>query len=329
MRKILCFLVILFLSNTARADGENQRCESHVSSVAELGKVSKLICMYEPNTLGFTKDGDDRTFMDFKLSVRTQLFPGTFTEWFGSSSAVYFAYTGRLAQYIGTRDSSPVVGKRYNPKLFYRYWYKECHGNESCPDSYFDFGYAHESNGQSINSQAALDAAKSAELSKPNGSANFAYDNISRGWDYLEAKLKSEKLIDKGGMKTGFDFDLSAYAGIKYFLKNGLLQGRPEEFDSTWETDPEGKQRKQVDGLDFMAKGIAYINSSEAIKYAFSLTTGYARPFQYNTVRLELGAKAKDWLPLVVWYQKGYNSDLAQYYKRVNSFGVNVELGSF
>lgn len=336
MKKTLYLCLIVFLIYTAQAEAEDQKCESHVSPEVKLGSVSEMICVYEPNTIGFTKDSDDRTFMDFKISLRTQLFPATFTDWLGYNSAGYFAFTGRFGQYIGTRDSSPVVGKRYNPKLFFRHWYEKCHGHEqpSCPDSYYDFGYAHESNGQSINNATSLQAAKDAEASKPNGDAAFAYDQISRGWDYIEAKWKSDQLIPKGtsmqdGEKAKFDFDLSSYVDFKYFLKNGLLQGKPEEFGSTWEVDPEGKSRKEVDGLDFMGKGIAYFKSNYALKYAISLTTGYVRPFNYNTIRLEVGAKIKDWLPITLWYQNGYNSDLAQYYKHVNSVGFYVELGSF
>lgn len=292
MKKTLYFFLIFFLSSAAIAKGEKQGCESHKSFEEKLGSISKMLCIYEPNTVGFTKDSDDRTFMDFKVSIRTQLLPATFTDLLGNNSAVYFAYTGRFAQYIGTRDSSPVIGKRYNPKLFFRHWYKPCHKEQdsTCPDSYYDFGYAHESNGQSINNIASLQSAKNAESIKPNGDASFAYDQISRGWDYVEAKWKSDQLIPKNtkikdGEKAKFDFDLSTYVDFKYFLINGLLQGKPEEFDSKWEIDPEGKKRKQVDGLDFMAKGIAYLNSNETIKYAISLTTGYVRPFHFITTR--------------------------------------------
>lgn len=328
------FLAVLFLSGAAQAAEEDRICEAHSSAPAALGDVPKLICMYEPNTVGFTKDSDDRAFMDFKLSVRVQLFPATFTDWFGSNSATYFAYTGRLAQYLGTRDSSPVVGKRFNPQVFYRYWYKPCHGAKDCPDSYVDFSYAHESNGQSINTLDELNAAKAAEAAKPNGNASFAYDQISRGWDYLSVKWKSDKLVEKGsqmsnGETARFDFDLSSYVGLKYFLSNGLLQGKPEQFDPSWETDPEGKNRNRVDGLDLMLKGIVYWGENAATKYAMILTTGYVKPFQYTTVRFELGVKLRDILPLTLWVQDGYNSDLAQYYKKVHSFGLNVELGSF
>jgi len=65
---------------------------------------------------------------------------------------VVIAFTGRFAQYLGTRDSSPVVTKRLNPKLFYR---QRTQGRD-----YFDIGYNHESNGQSINTLEGFEQAK-------------------------------------------------------------------------------------------------------------------------------------------------------------------------
>jgi hypothetical protein len=84
-----------------------------------------------------------------------------------------------------------------------------------------DFILAHESNGQSISTQAALDAAKAAESAKKDGRAEFAYDQLSRGWDYVAVKWKSDKLVQGGGANGGPDFDLSSYVGLKYFLKGG------------------------------------------------------------------------------------------------------------
>lgn len=335
MKNKLCLLLVgIFLSGLAQAEGEDQICESHSAPKSTLGDVPKLICMHEPNMVGLTKDSDDRAFLDFKLSIRTQILPGTVTDWLGSNSALYFAFTGRFAQYLLTRESSPVVGKRFNPQFFFRHWYTSCHGEKDCPDSYVDFILAHESNGQSINNLATLNAAKASEAAKQNGNAEFAYDQLSRGWDYVAVKLKSENLVQKGshlgnGVKAGFDFDLSSYVGLKYFLKKGPFQGESEQFDPSWETDSEGKLRNRVDGLDLMVKGIAYMGEHAVTKYAMILTTGYVKPFHYNTVRLEFGFKIRDGLPFNVWYQDGYNSDLAQYYKKVRSVGVNYEFGSF
>lgn len=63
-------------------------------------------------------------------------------------------------------------------------------------------------------------------------------------------------------------------------------------------------------------------------KFAAGYETGYREIFQYNTLRLEFGTKLLQ-LPINLWTQTGYGSDLAQYYKKVNSLGIEVQLGSF
>jgi hypothetical protein len=287
-------------------------CESH-------SEQEPTLCSYEPNTVGYTFDSDDVPFMDFKLSVRYQMFPDWMTRglnffkagW-GDNSALYFAFTGRFGQYIGTRDSSPVVGKRFNPKLFMRFWTDHDH------QEYVDFSFlAHESNGQSINTAAQLQQAI-ATAEQPA----FAYDHISRGWDYIGLEWK--KIPYSKSKST-----LTTYLGIKYFLSDGLLQGWAEEYNS-WENNPEGKPRSQVNGLSALIKlyqkrGGAFIKD---LKCALRIETGYRQPFRYDTYRLELGTKIMQ-LPVTLWGQTGYGSDLAQYYKKVSSWGIQADIGSF
>ncbi|HEY6010810.1 MAG TPA: hypothetical protein VIX18_05010 [Nitrospirota bacterium] len=304
-------ILTLVLHTTLHAAVESD-CESHSQHEPQL-------CSYEPNTIGYTKDSDDTGFMDFKLSVRYQLFPVWSTRGLnflnsglGEDSAFYFAFTGRFGQYIGTRESSPVVGKRFNPKLFYRYWTDEQHRR------YVDFSFlAHESNGQSISDPTEYDVAK-ASAEKPE----YANDQLSRGWDYVE-------LVWKGMPVLTDTTSLSTYVTLKYFMHRGPLQGKAENYND-WENNPEGKPRDRVNGVAAMIK---YQKSWEwmalnDMKIAALYETGYRRMFRYNTWRLELGAKLFQ-LPLTLWGQTGYGSDLAQYYKKVNSYGLAVEIGSF
>ena len=311
-RVLWSVILVLAFTGTAWADSVS-RCEVHT-------EADPMLCTYEPNTIGYTLDSDDSGFMDFKLSVRYQLFPASVTraqndllEGLGNESAVYFAFTGRFGQYIGTRESAPVVGKRFNPKLFYRYWTDAAH------DSYVDFSFlAHESNGQSIDSAAEYQAALA--TSKEQNAVN---DQLSRGWDYLELVWKSKPLEIKDS-RTIFGF-----VSFKYFLPYGPLEGRAEEYNA-WESNSQGKQRNHVNGVAGMIK---YIEKGtwkflKDLKAAASYETGYREPFRFNTFRFELGTKVFQ-VPMTVWWQTGYNSDLAQYYKKVYSRGIEVEIGSF
>jgi hypothetical protein len=278
---------------------------------------------YEPNTIGYTKDSDDVGFMDFKVSVKYELFPDLVSK-LSSDFKAYFAFTGRFGQYIGTRESSPVVGKRFNPKFIFRDITRSgaAGSDENAPksgaDEYFDFAYAHESNGQSITSLAEYDQAR-ANSERPE----FANDNISRGWDYLEFTWKNVPSYTE-------NHKLSTYLTLQYFLQRGLLQDAPEEYNS-WENDPEGKPRKSVNGVRGIVKYQPKYKFSGWFsdpKYALIYETGYQHIFKYNTIRAEVGIKIQK-LPVTLWGRTGYGSDLALYYKKVSSYGIEVEIGSF
>jgi hypothetical protein len=272
---------------------------------------------YEPNTLGFTHDSDDDTFLDMKLSLRYPLLPNRFRKIFHDSE-LSFAATVRFAQYLGTRESSPVIGKRFNPKLIWRRLLPN--------DNYVDFAYAHESNGQSITTpeEFAFEVQRQAAVgNRPDAAKDF----ISRGWDYLELASKHTPREWRSKESRG---QLAVYTSFRYFLEEGLLQGQAEEYNA-WENDPEGKPRKEVQGIAVFLKREKWWDDRNArltgAKLGFGWETGYAKPFRYNTFRLEGRADLFE-LPLLVFYQNGYNSDLAQYYKRVSTIGIALELGT-
>ena len=272
-----------------------------------------LLQSFEPNTIGFTNDNNDVVYMDFKISLMYPIaHQGKYNPESPDDDILFFSFTGRFGQYIGTRESSPVIGKRFNPKLFFRRFL-------GGPYRYFDYGYAHESNGQSINSEAAYNDLI-AGISAPGGDddVRFANDAISRGWDFLDFIYK------QGGSDN-----LSAfYLNLKVFLNDGLLQGQAEEANS-WEP---GKmiQRKNVDGISILywsEKPVAGIK-----RYSITYNTGYKDTFDYNSLRFEIvndisifGTK----VPLMLWVSSGYNSDLVDYNKRVKSAGLAFELTTF
>ncbi|MDH5534122.1 MAG: hypothetical protein OEZ08_00945 [Betaproteobacteria bacterium] len=264
-----------------------------------------VICSYEPNAFGFTKEGKrDRGFLDVKMSLAYRLFPEWIQDTWGGDTEAYLAASVRFGQYLKS-DSAPVIGKRFNPKFVVR---------RLDGESRIDFAYGHESNGQSINTQAEFDSA----LSTPK-SAEFARDQVSRGWDYLEIEWK--KPLGEAGPVT-------LYGKFKYFLPNGLFQGRAEEYNA-WEMDPEGKPRNQVNGVAAMLK---YVRGDarrfREIKFFFEYETGYRHIFRYSTFRGEVAAKFMQ-LPINIWVQNGYGDSLALYYKRMSSYGIQVQVGAF
>ena len=282
-----------------------------LSHFTELHAADPLLQSYEPTTMGYTKDNDDVPFLDFKLSVKYPIFPVLTNE------HIFFAFSGRFGQYIGTRASSPVIGKRFNPKLFLKFPF-----NDACRNcGYLDVGYAHESNGQKINTPEEFN-----EIQKGEAKPGFAKDYISRGWDYIEINVKNIHWLNEQNKFVTF-------LTVNYYLPNGLLQGQPEEYNS-WENDNEGKRRASVNGLRALFKfGHNHDDDGSKrpvtdFKAALILETGYRDAFQNWTARGELATKI--WkLPIMLWASNGYNSDLALYYKRVTSYGFTVEIGGF
>ena len=295
---------------------------------------------YEPSAFGYTKNSDDVAFENIKLSVKFPLMPGLtdrLNQWSGKHDHFNFAFTGAFAFYIGTRRSGPVVGKEYNPQFFWQrnvacdrdlYTSTRSYGdahpgsdNKGFP-CYFMVGYNHDSNGQIIDSPEQY-----VQTRRTQGT-EAANDAISRGWDYMGFTGKYIPLATT-------EYRISMYPLLKYFMSHGLLQGRPEELHY-WEHASDGKRRKQVDGLGFLVKFQSHLGQeifhNDTIigdgKVAIRYGTGYQDPFRYSTARIELGIQFLQ-LPIVFWMQKGYMSDLSQYYRNVKGYGVEIEIGAF
>ena len=273
---------------------------------------------YERNSIGWTNDSDDVGFLDVNLSLKYPIAPNCISQ-LNANARLYFAASVRFAQYLGTRDSSPVIGKRFNPKLIWRritQWDASEKENKcASADSqceYIDFAYAHESNGQSINGPELFHF-KVKEEQAVDREPKFARDYISRGWDYLE--VAARKWLPTRTDPVRIDVSL------KHYLPTGLLQGHAEEYND-WEHDPEGKPRRRVSGLK------ALVSWFKGPKWTLGYETGYAQPFRYHTLLAEIRGI---WfqMPVVLFYRNGYEGDLALYYKRTSSYGAAVELARF
>lgn len=303
--------VALAMSSVASAD-VSQAIREHVP----------LLETYESYTIGWTNDSDDVGFLDINLSLKYPIMPkalGGVLRY----SRVYFAASTRFAQYLDTRPSSPVIGKRFNPKLLWRQvinWYeKGSNAGKTCDErdstdgcDYVDIAFAHESNGQSVDDAREFEVQNLVQ----RGQVEFARDHISRGWDYLE--LAGRKWVGHSG-KFRLDYSL------KHFLREGPLQGKAEDFfDFERVLDPEVKHRRRVHGLGLHGTW----QPSPGTRVAVGLETGSSRPFRHNTARVEGNMEFAE-LPLMLFYQQGYGSDLTLFYRRVSSWGIALALSTF
>lgn len=328
MKKICVLITVLFLL-PGLVKAENIAREDKVKEA--------LLQSYEPNRLGFTFDDNDVSYMDFTVSLMYPVFvslknaevakakdnAGILTKYL--RPVPYLAFTGRFGQYLSTRDSSPVIGKRFNPKLFLRFF-------TSRPiNSYLDIGYAHESNGQRIDSAASYQDLRNDFIGEKEN-PDFARDYISRGWDYWEVAWYK----NYGSRNDDFDYGFAAKISLKYFMEYGYLQEDAEEYNS-WENSSYGKKRKEVDGITVK---LSYKMDPEKMFKPFATvplrfgggniiyTTGYKNASTNNTFRGEYWVKVFS-LPVMFWYSDGYNSDLVDYYQQVESYGVCLYLNTF
>ena len=275
---------------------------------------------HEMNTIGITYDDNDVLFMDFKISLKYPLFHSgkpTPPAFGFLPYRPYFAFTGRFGQYITTRDSSPVISKRFNPELFVRGWFS----GDSKNEHFISLAYGHESNGQSIDTlDEYLGKRNSFKVSDED--SDFANDYISRGWDYIGFNWQRTKV------KFSENNTFTGSVTLRYSLENGLVQGKQEEYNS-WENNPDGKPRKYVDGIRLkVGRKVLFKNDFfSSGRVAFSLTTGYSHFMKYTTYRVDWGVEIIN-MPLNIWFSSGYNSDLAEYYSKVTSFGIGVNLYS-
>ena len=287
---------------------------------------------HEPNKLLARMDSNDinRLYMDATVSIKHPVLSPAVDDLASifeidetrNLPSLYFAFSGRFSQYIGSRESAPVVARRYNPELFLRVWRDG--GYDRGDPAYWDFGFGHESNGQQISTEAAfLVAEETARLN--NEPVQFARDGISRGWDYLSIDWHKQ-------WSTGFLPNLSGrtetHIEYRHYLQDGLFQGAPEEYN-VWENDGDAaKTRDYYDGLrlslqyNLQGRDCLAIVCFEKVELVHR--TGYAKPFSNNTTSLEITTNIAG-LPLHLWGRSGYNSDLIDYYDYVNSWGLGVE----
>lgn len=269
---------------------------------------------HEPIFAGYTWDSDDDPFLDVTLSLQHPILARQLGEGRRFGLLPYFAFTTRFGQYIGERESSPVIAKRFNPKLFVRYGLSPFPESGDSPDAYLDFEYAHESNGQSVDSPASFQS-----TAQTLGNTEYAKDYISRGWDYLG-------VTGKWSWKPEPEV-LRFYLSRKWYC-GCLLQKHIEQLYA-FEEPREIRSIKQVSGWRAILTFDSNNEKALIDRVALILDTGTRDPFKYVTGRIELGIPAvKNFtgIPLVFWARTGYLSDLAQYYAKVTSYGLAFEL---
>lgn len=320
LRKIKRLTLVLGLAVPLLGQGEPLVADAPKAPPTALSSVA-LLSSDEPNRLGCTKDGyEPACFLDFTVSMRYPLLYEALEGGHKFDMLPFFSFTGRMGQYSGAvRHSSPVVTKQFNPKLYFRFYtsdtFGQILGTTDGKQDYFDVGYAHESNGQYVDSVAVFNSTASSV-----GGSAIAQDYISRGWDYLSYKRHLH--FHTFGTNT-LDFS------FKYFLSYGLLQKGSEEY-FPWEAARPITHISQVDGIRLKVN--RDLNWSWFKGATLFYTTGYRNVARRNTLRAEFGFTPLSDLmgmPIVLWGQSGYNVNLTQYYRKDWSIGLAASFESY
>jgi hypothetical protein len=302
---------------------------SHGEETAQTGKPAQqqevnpvaLLSSDQPNRLGCTRDNYDRgCFMDFTVSVRYPLFYNALQGGHKFDMLPFFSFNGRMGQYSGSvRHSSPVVTKQFNPSLYFRFYTENAANYElgmaDSKQDYYDVGYAHESNGQYVDSIAVFNSTAASV-----GGPAFAQDYISRGWDYLNYK---RHLHFEAEGRNWMDIDL------RYFLSYGLLQKGSEEY-FPWEAPRPITRISQVDGIRLKVTRDVDLSWFKGVSLFY--TTGYRDIARWNTFRVELGFTPLSnlmGLPIILWGQSGYNANVSQYYRKAWSVGLAASFETY
>lgn len=289
---ISCFTLLLAIGGPAAAtDG---------AQTNNVDAISHFLTGNEPSYFVMSRDeGDTSSHAEFYLSIKYPLLQRPIRFLLGEASMLYFNYNGLYDFYLGTRNSSPIISRRQNPGLMYEYQFLNHEVLRKAK-----FGYFHESNGQTIDTEADY------------LNATDAKDYVSRGWDYLHLELSATPRQD-----------WYLYMQGRRFLDKQMFQLEKEE---KWPWEPPIGQSMPIqdyDGIRFivsrMIKGKYW--TFDSLKLSAIYRTGY-RDFGHNsTRRFEATFRVFD-IPLYMYYFDGYGINISSYYKKSSAYGIGFEL---
>ena len=294
VRFLLCAALLLGACRTADMDGTTRASTYHP---------------YAPNYVAWHAEPD----IDDQIEARlTFLYPWTkpldFQRVGFETVQLYASYVARVSQVMKSQESSPVLGRRYNPEVFLRFWRGK---EERSTDNYLDVAFGHESNGQAINSPDEF-VAKQDSLVLDGDDPELARRNISRTWDYFALTWRHALSPAK---------ERYAYVHTRYFLPGGVFSA-PEDY-FRFEASDEEQLRRRYDGLSLIYRDDQFLGGHSDFRAIYR--TGYEDPFDNSTLRIEWTHDSDTW-PITVFAQTGYMNDFATYYTHTTTFGVGVEL---
>ncbi|MES2202237.1 MAG: hypothetical protein V4498_08295 [candidate division FCPU426 bacterium] len=249
-----------------------------------------------------TDHGESR--IQFLLSLACQVLPMESLDWHVGSyrlSALNFAYDSLYDYHISTRYSEPVVSRLQNPGFYF---------SVEAPRSELQAGWFHESNGQVIDTHAALLAAG------PHGQ-----DFVSRAWDYWYLS-SAFRLLEKPTMRFSFVPTLRIFTGAQ-----GIIH--PTEQDIFWRPSDPPSAIADYDGLrgQFLGEWLFPHRICNYLGLSAEFRTGYHEGHFASNWSRRFELTLKTWhIPWYLYYTNGYGPYISDYSSWSEGYGFGVRI---
>lgn len=323
---------------------QDKKCDK----VNEQDLFFRCLSGFEPSYFGYVSRDDehlDGNHLEFKVSIKYPLWGSLRDIGNGEvrSHAFYFSYTGQYDFYFGSRYSAPVISRRQNPGVFYKYEFEErAEGLRS-----LSFGYFHESNGQEIDDKLMFDNKVEDLLSKMEDNINnqesrafnMATDYLSRGWDYVEGRVKYTKnnnhdiFGNKRSVQTDYYFSARTYFNWQGL---GFSKGREENINWLEGLDKPNEKiydynsfqftvNRTVKSRECQSKRCSWLNYfADNTNWGVTITSG--NKLENISYNLTLTHHIAGQFPLKLMYFNGYGENISTYQRKSNYWMLGIEL---
>ncbi len=253
--------------------------------------------------------GEPGTHIEFFLSIQYPLLKEPLDAFTDKQWRLYFNYNGKYDFFVNSRDSSPIISRLQNPGLLmeYRPQHLFCDSLVAIRTGYF-----HESNGQTIDTNAEYQ------------NTAHARDYVSRGWDYLPLELEFSKPLPASSLFRDFFKGFYLTFRGRYFLPKQMFTNTKED-EIFWENRETQPRIEDYDGLRLQFSKTyhpqePWLPSEVTLKAHFR--SGY---HDYNlSQRYEVTTRV--WgIPLYLFYFDGYGTNISTYQQKGSSFGGGFE----
>lgn len=304
--------------------------ESASNNTLEQSVSQPRLRQHETNQflLDYTGGGSFDGHIDVQLSVAYLLTDPDWSEYFEKNDADWnlaLAGTIEFDFYVGTRDSSPVVGRRYNPSLQYYYSRNESKGWQE-----WRLSIEHESNGQATEDIDTLNQLARSFRLQYQDRHNFT---DQKAFELAEETISlSNNFFSVGGVYRFSPTNINDRCNSTLSCFDIHLKLRQQIFGDGQNGEFRSPVNQEDRLKDYQGTRIGLINRwNEKNSIGLILRTGQLAggdPFKNNTLEINYH---HTWhigqleVPLSLSYRNGYLEELYNYSNRSSSlqFGFN------